>query len=137
MIRAVDWLLPGLGHLRHGFRREATKYLLFVGLWLAVVVFFSGRLRDMTAELTGPRAAENWVALVFLAVWPVAWMGAARRGLRRLLHPPEHGILSQWQIAIGLMRRNTRAVLGLRILGVAYMVAFLCPVLAPKPPESA
>lgn len=129
---ALDWILPGLGHLRHGFRRQATKYLLFLGLWLLVVVFRGGRV---AALLEPPRKAEALVALGFLALWPVLWMACARRGLRRLLAPEGRESLSQWQIAVGMLKRNRRAVLGLRLLGVVYMVAFLCPVLAPYDPE--
>ena len=112
----LDWLLPGFGHLRLGFRREAVKYLIFMGLWLAIVVSCHDRIDAAATGLTGERAVENAVALVFLALWPVAWILAARRGLRRLSAPPQRQSLSQWHIAAGLIRRNKRAILGLRIL---------------------
>jgi len=131
-VRAADWLLPGLGHWRLGFRREARKYVLFLGIWLAVVVLRRERIVQLY-DFAGP--TESTVALAFLALWPVAWALAARRGLRRLLSPAGRESLSQWQIALGMMRRNARCVLGVRMLGVAYMIAFLCPVLAPYDPE--
>jgi len=134
-VRPLDWLLPGYGHLRLGFRAQATKYLLFLGLWLLIVVFRFDRIVEIAGELSGEDATENRVALLFLALWPPLWMWAARQGLRRLLHPPDKGSLSQWQISLGILRRNGRAVWGLRILGVSYMVAFLCPVLSPYDPE--
>jgi peptide/nickel transport system permease protein len=134
-MKPLDWLLPGFGHVRLGFRREATKYFLFVGAWLAIVVFRFDRIVEIAGELTGERALENQVALAFLVLWPLLWMAAARRGLHRLLHPLERGSMSQWHIAARLLRRNRRAVIGARILGFAYMVAFLCPVLSPYDPE--
>ncbi|MHC4134599.1 MAG: ABC transporter permease [Planctomycetota bacterium] len=134
-MRPRDWLLPGFGHWRLGFQREATKYFLFMGLWLAVVVLRLERIAEIAGDLSGEHALENWVALLFLALWPALWMGAARRGLRRLLHPLDRGSMSQWHIAAGLLKRNRRAVIGARILGVAYMIAFLCPVLSPYDPE--
>ncbi|MHC4549883.1 MAG: ABC transporter permease [Planctomycetota bacterium] len=134
-MRPWDWLLPGFGHLRLGFGREATKYLLFMGLWLAVVVFRFERIAEIAGHLEGERALENEVALAFLALWPLLWMGLARRGLHRLLHPLDRGSMSQWHISAGLLRQNRRAVLGMRLLGVAYAIAFLCPVLAPYDAE--
>ncbi|MGH7162541.1 MAG: ABC transporter permease [Planctomycetota bacterium] len=129
----LDWIVPGLGHLRLGFRREAAKYLFFLGLWLAAIVCRRERLLELGR---GPKSAEVWVAFGFLAAWPLLWMLAARTGLRRLLAPARRDSLSPWRIAMGMMRRNARAVWGMRVLGVAYMVAFLCPVLAPYDPEA-
>lgn len=131
-MRPWDWLLPGLGHLRHGFRREAVKYLLFMGLWGLMVVGLRDRVLD---QFRPPMRAENWVAAAFLVLWPAAWIVAARRGLRRLLEPRRREAMSQWQIALQMLRRNPRAVWGMRLLGIFYMVAFLCPVLAPIDPE--
>jgi len=131
-VTSFDWLLPGFGHLRHGFRRQATKYLLFMGVWLLVAIFRAGRIAALFAP---PRKLEAYVALAFLALWPVLWIVSARRGLRRLLAPERRESLSQWRIAMGMLERNRRAVLGMRLLGIVYMVAFLCPVLAPYDPE--
>jgi len=134
-VRPLDWIVPGLGHWRHGFRREATKYVLFLGLWVLILVLCWDRVAVLPGRLAGPKALESAVALAFLALWPVGWIAAARWGLARLLRPPDRGSLSQWQISLGILRRNPRAVWGLRLLGAAYMVAFLCPVLAPYDPE--
>jgi peptide/nickel transport system permease protein len=131
-VRPLDWLLPGVGHLRLGHRGAATKYLLFMGLWAAVVVL---RWPRIVALARPPLSTEAWVALGFLAGWPALWIACARRGLARLQSPEGRESLSQWRVAAKMLRRNRRAVLGMRLLGVVYMVAFLCPVLAPYDPE--
>ena len=135
-MRPYDWILPGLGHLRHGFAKQSRKYLLFMGAWVAVVIFRWDRIAALAAgNVEWAESIEIWVALGFLAVWPLVWMWAARRGLHRLLEPPLRTSLSQWQVAMGLFRKNKRGAIGLRILGLAYMIAFLCPVLSPYDPE--
>ena len=133
--RPLDWLLPGLGHLRHGFRRESYKYLLFLGIWLATVIFRWSRIRQIWNEELDWVEVDGWIALWFLAIFPLVWMWGARRGLKKLLAPPKKDSLSQWHIAMALMRKNTRAMIGLQLLGIFYMVAFVCPVLAPFNPE--
>ncbi len=135
-MRPYDWILPGLGHLRHGFAKQSRKYLLFMGAWVVVVIFRWDRIAALAAgNVEWAESIESWVALGFLAVWPLVWMWAARRGLHRLLEPPLRTSLSQWQVAMGLFRKNKRGAIGLRILGLAYMIAFLCPVLSPYDPE--
>ncbi|MCZ6785702.1 MAG: hypothetical protein O7E54_00920 [Planctomycetota bacterium] len=129
-MRPYDWILPGLGHLRHGFAKQSRKYLLFMGAWVAAVIFRWDRIAALAAgNVEWAESIEIWVALGFLAVWPLVWMWAARRGLHRLLEPPLRTSLSQWQVAMGLFRKNMRGALGLRLHGLAYKIAFLCPVL--------
>ena len=71
----------------------------------------------------------------FLLAWPLLWMWCARRGLDRLLNPPRREAQTPWQIAMTMLRRNARASIGLSVLALAYMIAFLAPVLAPYDPE--
>jgi peptide/nickel transport system permease protein len=131
----LDWLLPGVGHVRHGFRRESYKYFLFMGIWLATVLGRAGRIGQIWNEELDWVETDGWIALGFLAIFPLAWIWGARRGLNRLMAPPKKDSLSQWQISMALMRKNTRAMVGLQLLGVFYMIAFLCPVLSPFNPE--
>ncbi|MEE8106937.1 MAG: ABC transporter permease, partial [Planctomycetota bacterium] len=131
----IDWLIPGYGHFRHGFRRQAVKYAVFLGAWLSVIVLRPGRIGDIVAGSLDWIGADGVVALVVLAAWPILWMLAARRGLRKLLAPPELETLSQWQISSRLLGKNQRAMIGLQILGFAYTVALWCPILADYDPE--
>ena len=83
-MRAADWLLPGVGHVRHGFRREARKYMLFMGVWLAVMVLRWERVRGIAHVALGwDKPGLFWwvlgLAFVGSAVW--AW----RRGAWRTL----------------------------------------------------
>jgi len=131
-VKAWDWLLPGLGHWRSGYRREARKYFVFLGMWLAILILRFDRIASLY-DFGGP--TESTIALLFLALWPLAWILAARRGLNNLLSATRRESLSQWRIALGMMRRNARCVLGLKLLGIAYLIAFLCPILAPYDPS--
>jgi peptide/nickel transport system permease protein len=130
-VTPLDWLLPGFGHLRLGFRRQAVKYLLFMAAFGAIALFRWPRIRILPSQGT----LEAWIALGLLALWWPFWAFAARRGLGRLLAPQKRESLSQWQVALGMLRKNGRAVWGLRLLGLVYAVAFLCPVLADYRPE--
>ena len=68
-MKPFDWILPGLGHLRHGFAKEARKYLLFMAAWLAVVVFLWDRLGALAGgDVPWAKPTETWVALGFLAL---------------------------------------------------------------------
>ena len=109
-MKPIDWLIPGYGHFRHGFRRQAVKYAIFLGIWLSLIVFRSGRIRDIAAGTLDWIGADGGFALFTLAVWPIAWMLAARRGLRKLLAPGLRENLSQWQIASRLIGKNQRAM---------------------------
>jgi len=129
-VTPLDWIVPGLGHLRLGFRRQAVKYVVFMGLWAAVLAFRNARLFRILDE----GRLDAWIALSVLALWWPAWALAARRGLARLLAPPRKESLSQWQVSLGMLRKNGRAVWGLRLLAVAYAIAAICPVLVDYDP---
>ena len=131
----LDWLLPGYGHIRNGFRRQAAKYVIFMGLWLAVVVTRGGRILEIAGGELAWVGVDGWVAVIALAAWPLAWMWAAHRGLARLLAPPMRESLSQWQIALRLLQKNERAMIGMQLLAIAYSIALLAPVLSSYDPE--
>ncbi|MFQ5843381.1 MAG: hypothetical protein ACE5JG_00155, partial [Planctomycetota bacterium] len=94
-MRPHDWLLPGAGHVRHGFRRESRKYFLFVGIWAAIVVLRWERIRGLAdASLHWDKPAWFWwvlgAALIGSAGW--AWR---RRAWRSLAAP--------WAFALAVM----------------------------------
>lgn len=133
--RAPRWwenLPPGLGHLRRGFRRPGLLFLLYFGVWLAIVVTRGSRIRLLAGDLS---KAENVVALAFLVLLPIAVFLASRKSLQNLVNPPPREGMGTWALAWRSFKKRPRGVGGLTLLGFIYLVAFLCPVLADYGPD--
>ena len=136
----VFWWILGLlfaGCAVWAMRKRTWRTLL--GFWgVALAVAFVPWERAISKSIISASWAapdESWVALRFLLAWPLLWIWGARRGLDRLLHRPSREAQTPWQIAMSMLRRNARATIGLRVLGLAYMIAFLAPVLSTYDPE--
>ncbi|HSH44469.1 MAG TPA: oligopeptide ABC transporter permease [Longimicrobiales bacterium] len=152
-------LLPGAGHLLVGAAIRGAGYLVVWGTLLAAL--WLGWDRIMSIPETG--SLDDWVALATLAaamvlVWLMAmrdFRGASAADARQeaALHAQgvygdegggrraaggapgeEEGGASQWSIAARHFRRNTLASVGLVLVVLLYLVAFLAPLLAPYDP---
>lgn len=141
----LDWI-PGVGHWRLGQRRKAlvvaALFLLFVGIgaWHSKRMWES--LARTAGKLSGTELAyttrdlDYFVSTVFvLAVVSgfFVYSGVScRRAVRlaRLERRPE----GQWQIIWRQFQKNNLAVVGAWVIVALYVVAFLCPFLAPYDP---
>ncbi|MBI4563986.1 MAG: ABC transporter permease [Planctomycetes bacterium] len=131
-MRWTDSLPPGLGHLRRGYVAAGAVYLLFFATWLAVVI---GRFDAVCRAAVDP-TVEHAVALGFLVLFCPLLVGLAHRELRWRVAPPAREGMSVWGLAFHTFRERPRGVWGIILLGFIYMVAFLCPVLAPYDPNA-
>jgi peptide/nickel transport system permease protein len=130
-VRLRESLLPGLGHLRRGFRGAAVRFLLYTLSWIAVVVF---RGRAILSILS-PLDFERVLALGFLAAFPFVLVWIAHRSLRTHANPPPREGLGTWALAWRELRKNPRGLWGLTLLGLMYLVMPLAPILAPYDPN--
>ena len=140
-----DWL-PGLGHRRLGQPLKGATilglFLLFVGIagWHAPTMWAS--LSHTLEKLWGANIPYNsrdldfLVSTLFVLGMLVAiplYSGIScrrRQQADRLAQLPE----SQWSIVKRQFQRNRLAVVGVVIILALYLVAFLCPFLAPYDP---
>ncbi len=129
--QVYESLIPGVGHLRRGYLRQAWRPLLYTVAYGAVVI---GRW-DRIGEIFGDWSAENVVAIGFLAAAPFALIWWAHKSLKNLVTPPPKEGMGTWQLAFRAFKTKPRGVWGLTILGLVYGVGFLCPVLAPYGPN--
>jgi len=129
-VRLVESLIPGLGHLRRGYLAGSWRFLLYFAVWSAIVI---GRWPAIV-EAASRHAMEDLVALGFLVLMPVALVAWAHSSLKRWTSPQLGRTLGMWALAARAFRRHPRGVWGLTVLGFIYMVALLCPVLAPYDP---
>ena len=130
-VRWTESLIPGLGHIRRGYGRQAWRIILYTVVWVLIVVV----RWDVIVGLLDDLSAENVVALAFLALVPVLLVFWAHRSLRNLVSPPPREGMGTWQMSFRAFREKPRGVMGLTLLGLVYMVAFLCPVLSPYDPN--
>ena len=140
-----DWI-PGWGHWRLDQRLKATVmaglFALFVllGLWHAGTIGES--LVHTASKLSGaavvytPRDLDLVVTSLFvlaMLVSIVLYSGFSCRRKRRSEHlaaRPE----GQWSIVWRQFQKNPLAVAGVVIILALYLVAFLCPFIAPYDP---
>ena len=138
---ALTAVLPGAGHLLVGWPVRGLAWLIPWGTLLAVA--WLGRVALLEIGRTG--SLDAWVAAVtLLAGVAVVWLGAMRdlRGAGRaeavaaaaLAAGEDRAGDSQWAIAARHFRRNRLALVGLVLVVVLYLVAFLAPLLAPYDP---
>lgn len=130
-VRVIESLLPGLGHLRRGFRGAALRFLLFSGAWLALVGLRARAIGALLADLD----FEGACAVAFLAAFPFLLVWLAHRSLCLHVAPPPRDGLGTWALAWRELRSNPRGVWGLTLLGLLYMVMPLAPLLAPYGPN--
>jgi peptide/nickel transport system permease protein len=145
MMPLHDWI-PGWGHWRLGQRVKGSVvgslFALFVllGLWHARTIW--GSLLHTASKLSGaavvytPRDLDFLVTSLFvltMLVLIVFYSGLScrrRRKLEHLAQTPE----GQWSIVWRQFQRNPLAVAGVVIILALYLVAFLCPFIAPYDP---
>lgn len=114
---------------------KAGLLFAFYGLvWLSIVVLRFDRIAEISKDLS---VTENVVALAFLALLPLAIAWAARRSWKNYVNPPPREGMGTWALAWRTFKKRPRGVWGLTLLGLIYMVAFLCPVLADYGEEEA
>jgi peptide/nickel transport system permease protein len=129
-VRVHESLIPGLGHVLRGHARGAWRPFLYFALWLAVVV---GRWHAIVG-ISRRLALEDVVALAFLVVFPVLLVWGTHQNLKERVFPRSRRGMGVWALAWRDFKKRPRGVWGLMLLGVVYMIAFLCPVIAPYDP---
>jgi peptide/nickel transport system permease protein len=145
MMTLHDWI-PGWGHWRLGRRLKgsgvAGLFTLFalLGLWNAPTLW--GSLIHTASKLSGaavvytPRDLDFLVTSLFVLAMlasVVLYSGFScrrQRGAGQLDTPPE----GQWSIVWRQFQKNPLAVAGVVIILALYLVAFLCPFIAPYDP---
>jgi peptide/nickel transport system permease protein len=115
---------------RRSARFAVSLFVLFGSTWLAIVLLRVQALGRLWAR----HDLEDVVALAFLALFPVGLVLLALRTARSRRRPPRRDGLGVWALAWRAFKKRPRGVWGLVLLGFVYMVAFLCPVLAPYDP---
>lgn len=120
-------LPPGLGHIRRSWRRASVPFLLYFGLWLAIVVF---RFPAICRLFDTPFDLENGAAVAVLLLMPVVMVFWAHRSLVALVNPPPREGMGTWALAWRAFCKRPRGLVGLILLGAVYMVVPLCAVLA-------
>ena len=124
-------LVPGLGHLRRGFRGAGFRFLTFTVFWGLIVLF----RHDAILGLFDPFTFGSFVSLLLLVGLPFVLVRLAHGSLQHLVHPAPRDGLGTWQLAWRQLRSNPRATWGLSLLALFYLAAGLAPVLAPYPPN--
>ncbi|HUE76381.1 MAG TPA: ABC transporter permease [Longimicrobiales bacterium] len=142
-------ILPGAGHLLIGAPVRGLIFLLPWGTLLAAI--WLGWESLTAIGETG--SLDEWVALVTVAVGMlVVWVGAMRdmraaaagdaRRDAAMHASDEPGVRadvdrtgdSQWSIAARHFRGNGLALIGLILMVLLYLIAFLAPLVAPYDP---
>ncbi len=140
-------ILPGAGHLLIGAPVRGLIFLLPWGTLLAAIWL---GWESLTA-IGDTGSLDEWVAVATVAVGMlVVWLGAMRDmraaaaadaradTARHASDEPgierDEGGDSQWSIAARHFRRNGLALIGLILMVLLYLIAFLAPLLAPYDP---
>lgn len=127
-------LVPGLGHVRLGYRGRGLHLLAFSGL----LAFVLGWRWERVVQALGSNAIEQWSAALFLPVGLAAATAFSVWDLRRLQRRPpdaERG-KSPMRVAWRRFRANTLAVAAVYVIVALYLVAILAPLLAPYDPAA-
>lgn len=126
--------VPGVAHLRLGYRRRGLHVLAFTALMAFVLIW----RWDRFTHAFSTRAVDHWVAALFLigsllgavafSRWDVVRLmrGASARGTGK----------SPLRIALRRFRANTLAVISVYVIVLLYLVAILAPFLAPYDPAA-
>ena len=141
----ADWI-PGWGHWHLGQRLKGTVvaglFALFalLGIWHAETLW--GSLIHTASKLSGaavvytPRDLDFLVTSLFvlaMLVFIVVYSGVSCRRKRRTEHLAGRSE-GQWSIVWRQFQKNPLAVAGVVIILALYLVAFLCPFIAPYDP---
>jgi peptide/nickel transport system permease protein len=130
---ALGVVLPGGGHLLAGSLLRGVALLFAWALLLGAAWIGRG-------VLFRPRALDEWVAVVTVALGLAAVWGFALRDLLLARAAAARGDEdarggdSQWAIAARHFRRNSLAMAGLVTVVLLYLVALLAPLIAPFDP---
>jgi len=138
--------IPGLGHIKIGQRRKGIVVLVIAVLFVALAIWNAGAMasavKHTVDKLSGAQVPYTgrdfdllfstfFVTLSLMAL--VAYSGfSCRRHVRR--EGEERETVGQWDIVWRQFRKNRLAVLGLGIILTLYLVAILCPLIAPHDP---
>ncbi len=142
----LSYWIPGWGHWRSGQTLKGTIILGLFGLFAGIAGWHAGTLWESLAhtvqKLSGANVLYTLRDLDFLVstlfvlgmlVALVLYSGLSCRRTqktRRLAQLPER----QWSIVKRQFQKNRLAVVGVVIILALYLVAFLCPFLAPYDP---
>jgi peptide/nickel transport system permease protein len=122
-------LLPGLAQILEG-RRASGGFVLWV--WVG---FLSILVLQWNVVLAAPRGPlDDQVAFVTLFAGLLGALAWSFRDLRRAPRSPQAEVTGTWRVAAESFGRSRLAVLGLVIVGTAYLVALLVPFIAPYEP---
>ena len=140
-----DWI-PGWGHWRLNQRLKATVvaslFALFVllGLWHAgtigeSLVHTASKLRGAAVVYT-PRDLDFVVTSLFVLAMLVSIVLYSGFSCRRKREAEDRAARpeGQWSIVLRQFQKNPLAVAGVVIILALYLVAFLCPFIAPYDP---
>ena len=130
-IHVRESLIPGLGHIRRGFRSTGARFLLYTVLWITVLALRFRAIPKLFADLG---FAHVFTILVMFGL-PVALVWFAHKSLQGLVNPPSKDGMGTWQLAWRSIRKNPRGMWGLTLLGILYFLAAIAPLLAPFDPE--
>lgn len=115
-----------------------THYSLFIdGLEsLGLSVFLIAADFGEFKKVFNPEIVEYWVASLFVLMW---WIGVTimygRRVRRAQIRTDENISPSQWHLVWSDMKKNRMVLFFIITLTSMYIVAFLCPWLAPHDPN--
>ncbi len=143
-MNASHWV-PGVGHWSLGQRGKGT-ILAFVFLTFVALTCWQARTMLATISHTAHKIAGERVTyttrdldflvstlfLIAMLVGLVVYGGLSCRRARRLLQRPQPD--NQWTMVWTQFKKNRLALAGAVIIVILYMIAFLCPFLAPFDP---
>lgn len=148
------WIFPGLYDLKNRrYVASAFWFVLFILPFILIVYNFSLFMDGLTSlglslfvlvadrsefiKIFNAEITEYWIAPLFVIVWIMGIWLLHRRSVRCFYSNPDDGIsFSQWRSAAQELRKNRAALIFIFILTTLYIVAFLCPWLAPYDPNA-
>ena len=132
---SAQWLaiIPGLGHLALGKRVKGSHLLSYT---VGIVLLMIWR-SDRVAHAFSSRAADEWMAVLFLIGSLLAAAAYSLWDVRRLLDSGNTLVTGNgpWQIASRRFKANKLAVVSVYIILLLYILAILAPLVAPQDPS--
>ncbi len=122
-------ILPGLAQILEG-RRASGGFVLLV--WVGCLSILVLRWDVVLDAPLGP--LDHRVAFATLLAGLLGSLAWSFRALRRTRRTPQAQVRGAWWPVVESFSRSRLAVLGLVIVGTAYLVALLAPFIAPYEP---
>jgi peptide/nickel transport system permease protein len=130
----LSLLLPGLGHLLHGWWRKA--FLIWLALAAQGVTLYLAVLRGRLAWFAysaSKSPSEYWFStsvlfLLFVVVWVYTLLDLRR--LDRISHQEESYARSYWQIVTRRFSKDLKGIVGMLIILAVLYIALFAPFYA-------